>query len=90
MEALYRYIAETLLEPDTAAQQYDKIADAILSLEEMPERIRMLDFEPLRSKGLRPLLVGKYTVFFVIHDETVLVARVLYSASDIRTRISEE
>ena len=56
MEAIYRYIAETLLEPVTATKQYDRIVEAILSLEEMPERIRIMDSEPERIKGLRPLL----------------------------------
>jgi len=40
MDSIYEYIAETLLEPVTAANQYDRIADAILSLEEMPDRIK--------------------------------------------------
>jgi len=56
----------------------------------MPERIRLMDTEPERSKGLRPLLVDNYTVFFVIHAETVRIARVLFSGSDIRKRLMEE
>ena len=36
MEGIYKYIAETLLAPMAAAEQYDRIADAILSLEDMP------------------------------------------------------
>ena len=90
MEAIYEYIAETLLEPVIAAKQYDRIADAILTLEEMPERIRIINSEPERTQGLRPLLVDNYTVFFVIKANTVHIARVLYSASDIRKRLSEE
>ena len=90
MDGIYDYIADTLLEPATAAKQYDRIADAILSLEEMPERIRIMDSEPARSKGLRPLFVDNYTVLFVIKADTVFVARVIYSASDIRKRLSKE
>ena len=41
MDAIHRYIAETLHEPVIAAKLYDRIADAILTLEEMPERIRI-------------------------------------------------
>ena len=59
MEGIYKYIAETLLAPMAAAKQYDRIADAILSLEDMPERIKLMDSEPERSKGLRPLIVDK-------------------------------
>ena len=90
MEGIYRYISEALLVPATAAKQYNRIADAILSLEEMPERIRLVDSEPERTKGFRPLAVDNYTVFFVIKGNTVNVVRVLYSASDIRKRLSEE
>jgi len=90
MEAIYNYIAKTLLEPDIAADQYDRIADAILSLEKMPKRIKLMDTEPERSQELRSLFVDNYTVFFTVHAETVRVARVLYSASDIRKRLSKE
>jgi len=90
MEAIYYYIAETLLAPDAAAKQYDRIADAILSLEVMPERIKIMDSEPELSNGLRSLIVDNYSVFFVLKDETVYIARVLYSASDISKRLSGE
>jgi len=87
MEAIYKYIAETLLAPVTAAKQYDRIAEAILSLEKMPKRIKVMDSEPEHSKGLRSLIVDNYTVFFVIKVNTVHVTRVLYSASDISKRL---
>ena len=90
MESIYDYIANTLFEPVIAAKQYNRIADAILTLEQMPERIRLMDSEPERLKGLRPLLVDNYTVLFVIKVDTVHVARVLFSASDIRKKLSEE
>ena len=90
MKAICQYIAETLLEPVVAAKKYDRIAEAILSLGEMPERIRLMDSKEERSKGLRPLLVDKYTVFFVIKDDIVHIVRVLYSTSDISKRLFEE
>ena len=90
MEAIYKYIAETLLVPVTAAKQYNRIAEAILSLENMPERIKIMDSGPEHSKKLRALIVDNYTVFFVIKNETVYITRVLYSASDIGKRLSEE
>ena len=90
MENIYRYISETLLALVNAAKQYDRIADAILTLEKMPERVRLMDSEPERSKGLRPLIVDNYTVFFVIKGTTVNIARVLYSASDISKRLSDD
>ena len=87
METIYKYIEETLLSPEAAIKQYNRIADAILTLEEMPERIKVMDSEPEHSKGFRQLIVGKYTVFYVIKFDTVNVVRVLYSASDISKRL---
>ena len=90
MEQIYSYIANNLLEPVAAANQYDKIADAILSLDIMPDRIKIMDSEPARIRGLRPLLVGNYTVLFTIESDTVYIVRVLYSSSDISARLAEE
>jgi plasmid stabilization system protein ParE len=90
MDDIYTYIAETLVAPVAAANQYDRITDAILTLEEMPDRIRIMDSEPGRSKGLRRLPVDNYSVFYVVKSEIVLVTRVLYSASDVDKRLSEE
>jgi len=90
MEAIYTYIAETLLAPKTAADQYDKIAEAILSLEVMPKRIKLMDSEPECSQELRAMLVDNYTVLFVIRVNTVYVTRVLYSSSNISKRLLEE
>ena len=63
MEVIYDYIAYKLLSPATAAKQYNRIAEGILSLETNPERIKIMDSEPEHSQGLRPLFVDNYTVF---------------------------
>ena len=89
MEGIYTYISETLLSPMAAVNQYERIAEAILSLETMPKRIPLMDDEPERSKGLRLLIVDNYAVVFVVRNETVYVTRVLYSASDLRRRLLE-
>ena len=90
LEDIYTYIAETLLSPETAASQYDRIAEAILSLEVMPKRIKLVDSEPERSKELRAMNVDNFTIFFVIRVNIVYVTRVLYGASDISKRLLEE
>ena len=66
MDSIYTYIANVLREPIVAANQYDRIADAILTLDIMPDRIKIMSSEPALSKGLRPLLVDNYTVLFTI------------------------
>lgn len=44
--------------------QYNRIADAILTLDTMAERICIMESEPERSKEMRRLLVDNYSVFF--------------------------
>ena len=82
MEQLYNHIAYVLQAPENAMDQYNRIADAILTLDTMAERIRIMESEPERSKEMRRLLVDNYSVFFVIQGDKVIVTDVLYSASD--------
>lgn len=90
MEDIYNYIANDLLSPDNAMGQYDRIADAILKLDVFPEKFRILDSEPEKTKGIRRMLVDNYSVFYVIQGEYVIVTDVLYSSSDISVRLKGE
>ena len=87
MEQLYNHIAYVLQAPENAMDQYNRIADAILTLDTMAERIRIMESEPERSKEMRRLLVDNYSVFFVIQGDKVIVTDVLYCASDIESRL---
>lgn len=87
MEQLYNHIAYVLQAPENAMDQYNRIADAILTLDTMAERIRIMESEPERSKEMRRLLVDNYSVFFVIQGDKVIATDVLYSASDIESRL---
>ena len=72
MEQIYSYIADCLMEPDTAMGQYNRIAEAIQSLNILPERCALVESEP---------------EFYIVGEDTVSVARVLYSASDLVRRL---
>ena len=85
MEQLYNHIAYVLLSPENAMGQYNRIADAILQLDQMPERFRIIDSTLEHSKELRRMLVDNYSVFYVI--KRVVVTNVLYTASDIVWRL---
>lgn len=89
MEQLYRYIADTLLSPENAMGQYNRIAEAILKLDKLPERFRIMDSEPEYSRGLRRMLVDNYSIFYVINEERVIVTGVLYTPSDIERRLKQ-
>lgn len=87
MEQLYNHIAYVLQAPENAMDQYNRIADAILTLDTMAERIRIMESEPERSKEMRRLLVDNYSVFFVIQGDKVIVTDVLYNASYIESQL---
>lgn len=87
MEQLYNHIAYVLLAPENAIGQYNRIADAILKLDTFPDRFRIMDSEPEHSKGIRRMLVDNYSVFYIVKNDRVIVTDVLYSASDIESRL---
>lgn len=87
MEELYEYIAYKLLAPEYAMDQYNRIAEAVLKLDTFPERFRIMNSEPEHSKKIRRMLVDNYSVFYVIREESVIVTNILYSASDIESRL---
>ena len=64
-----------------------KGAEAIQSLNILPERCALVESEPERTQGLRQMLVDNYSVFYIVGEDTVSVARVLYSASDLVRRL---
>lgn len=88
MDEIYQYIRSVLKAPDTAAAQYDRIADDILSLEEMPLRYGIPPFEPCISAQLHRMPVDNYSVFYLVGKNTVIVTDALYSASNLGTRLS--
>ena len=53
MEQIYSYIADRLLEPDTAMGQYNRIAEAIQSLNILPERCVRSSYLTARSWNTR-------------------------------------
>lgn len=87
MENIYDYISVSLQTPDTAMSQYDRIADAMMSLEMMPNRMKVMDSAPKYSSDLRRMLVDNHSIFFIIQNDTVIVTKVLYSAADIQNRL---
>ena len=87
MEGLYRYIAEVLHSPENALKQYDRIADAILSLEKMPDRFGLFESEPEHSLKIHKMVIDNFIVCYMIDTETVTVTDILYGASDIHTKL---
>ena len=57
------------------------------SLNILPERCALVESEPERTQGLRQMLVDNYSVLYIVSEDAVSVARVLYRASDLVRRL---
>ncbi len=88
MEEIYNYIAEQLQAPEAAMEQYNRIADAIETLDIFPERVKLMETEE-RVLGLRQMLVDNFSVFLHIRNERVIITNVLYSARNIAKRLRD-
>jgi len=89
VESLYEYIKFKLLAPENAMEQYNRIADAILTLDSYPERFGLFECEPEHSIGIHKMIVDNYVVCYVIDPEVVTVTNVIYGASDIHKRLKK-
>ncbi len=87
MEALYDYIANVKRAPENALGQYNRIADAILTLDAFPDRFGLFDSEPEHSMGIHRMIVDNFLVCYVIEPGVVTVTDVLYGASDVHNRL---
>lgn len=85
LKDIYAYIAQELLEPSTAVNQVDRIRKEIRSLDFMPLRYSLVDWEPWKSKGVRKVPVNNFIVFYVADTEAMVVTilRIVYGGRDI-------
>ena len=62
----------------------DTLQDEINSLSFMPERIRVVDAQPWKEKGVRKIQVKNYYIYFVISEpnKTVEILVVIYAGRD--------
>ena len=86
MEEIYDYIADVLLTPENAMGQYNRIADAILTLESNPERCPVFEAEP-QSWRMRRMVIDNYLVCYIVDPDKVTVTDVLYGASNVHARL---
>jgi plasmid stabilization system protein ParE len=89
MEKIYDYIAIKLQAPENALGQYNRIADAILTLDVNPERFALFDSEPEHSWRIRRMVVDNYLVCYIVDPEVVTVTDVVFGASNVHERLME-
>ena len=87
MLEIYRYISEELHNPTAAIRLYERIAQAILSLADTPERYGELHWNG--EAVLRKIPVQNYLVIYTVTETAAVVLRVLYGASDIEKKLKQ-
>ncbi len=89
---IYSYIAFQLKEKGTAAKQVNRIRSNIRSLEKLPNRYNLVDWEPWCSLGLRKLPVNNYVVFYFVDEEAnqVKIVRIVYGGRDLQSILNDE
>ena len=91
LREIYRYIAVGLQSVQNASGLLDRLEESILRLDEMPERFRVYEREPWRSRNLRVMPVDHYLVFYIPDNQlkTVTVIRVMYGRRDIDAQLGK-
>lgn len=79
-----QYIAQTLLEPETARRWLEHMKAEMQKLSFMPTRNPLTDEEPWRSYGVRKLTVKNYLVYYIVKEEKaeVWITGVIYAHRD--------
>lgn len=86
---IYSYIAFELQVPETALNQVNRIRKQIRSLDFMPMRYTLVEWEPWKSKKMHKVPVDNYVVYYTVNDDTfeVTVIRIFYSGQDVENSI---
>ena len=81
IEGIADYIANVLLEPETAAKLIGRLKTAVKSLEAMPERHPLAADAYLALRGIRTIRVDNYCAFYTVNraERTVNIIRVIYT-----------
>ena len=85
LREIYSYIANELLVPETAAAQLGCMRKEVRSLDFMPARYTLVEWEPWHSMKMHQLPVDNFIVYYLVDDEerAVTVARIFYGGRDI-------
>lgn len=83
LDGIYTYIAEKLMEPDTALNMVERLENAILSLEELPERGALRRVGAYANGYYRQLFVKNYVVIYRVlkQKNEVHIVTVRYTPS---------
>lgn len=85
LRKIYSYIAYDLQAPETAEGQVNRIQKEIRSLDFMPSRYAVVDWEPWKGMGMHRVPVDNFIVYYVVNNgsRTITVIRIFYGGRDI-------
>ena len=72
LHEIYSYIANELLVPETAAAQLGRIRKEVRSLDFMPARYTLVEWEPWHSMKMHQLPVDNFIVYYLVDDSSPL------------------
>ena len=81
MQETRRYISSVLSNPSASKQTMKRITSYLHTLEQFPEAGTSI-LIPGSPAAYRYLVCGSYMVFYHVHNEEVLVERILYGRRD--------
>lgn len=87
LKEIYSYIAFELLAPDTAKNQVNRIRKEIRSLDFMPTRFSIVDWEPWQSIKMHKVPVDNFVVFYLVdfNNLCVTIVRIVYGGRNIQS-----
>lgn len=88
---IFLYIAVDLSAPENAERQLNRLWDAILSLDELPERYRRYEDEPWYSRGMRVLPIDNFVILYIpyLEEKVVRIVTVMYGGRDISEQLKK-
>ena len=91
LRKIFFYIAGDLSAPENAERQINRLWDAILSLDELPERYRRYEDEPWYSRGMRVLPIDNFMILYIpyLEEKVVRIVTVMYGGRDISEQLKK-
>lgn len=92
LREIYAYIAFDLQAPDAAEGQINRLRKEIRSLDFMPLRYAIVDWEPWMSMGMHKVPVDNFIVYYAVNNDslTVTVIRIFYGGRDVENIVNAE
>ena len=85
LKTIYAYIAFSLSNPTAAKSTSEAIRSAIRSLDTMPNRHELVDWEPMKTMGLHHFAIKNYVVYYLVDESEcfVSIVRIFYGGRDV-------